>query len=182
MSLRPGHRCRGANMKIITIKGYKKTVKTTTCIRVIEELRRRGYTVGSSKDTHFEGFAMDQENTDSWRHARAGASTVIISGPRETDVLYQRRVEVRDLLDLFEEDYVVTEGDTGLPIANIVTGKTIEDLEKRRDENTVGFSGIIAGGQTEAGEIAEYDGLPVIDAVSDIERLVDLIEERSTKL
>lgn len=163
-------------MRIITIKGYKKTGKTTTCERVIEELCRRGFSVGSSKDTHFEGFAMDAPGTDSWRHAKAGASTVIISGPKETDVLYQRRIEVRDLLDLYSEDYVVTEGDTGLPVANIVTGKTPEDLEKRRDENTVGFSGIIAG------ELEEYDGLPVISAVTDIEKLVDLIEERSTVL
>ena len=111
-------------MRIITVKGFKKTGKTTTVMRIIEELVRRGYSVGSSKDTHFEGFAMDQENTDSWRHAKAGASTVIISGPHETDVLYQSRVEVRDLLDLFTEDFVVTEGDTGLPVANIVTGKT----------------------------------------------------------
>ena len=162
-------------MRIITVKGFKKTGKTTTVMRIIEELVRRGYSVGSSKDTHFEGFAMDQENTDSWRHAKAGASTVIISGPHETDVLYQRRVEVRDLLDLFTEDFVVTEGDTGLPVANIVTGKTAEDLEKRRDENTVCFSGIIAGERT------EYDGLPVIDATWDIGALVDLIEAKATE-
>ncbi|MBQ9060187.1 MAG: molybdopterin-guanine dinucleotide biosynthesis protein B [Firmicutes bacterium] len=162
-------------MRIITVKGYKKTGKTTTVMRIIEELVRRGYSVGSSKDTHFEGFAMDQENTDSWRHAKAGASTVIISGPHETDVLYQHRVEVRDLLDLFTEDFVVTEGDTGLPLANIVTGKTTEDLDKRRDENTVGFSGIIAG------ELSEYDGLPVIDATRDVGALVDLIEAEATE-
>lgn len=163
-------------MRIITIKGYKKTGKTTTCVKVIEELARRGYSVGSSKDTHFEGFAMDREGTDSYRHAKAGASTVIVSGPGETDVLYQRRVEVRDLLHLFTEDYLVTEGETGLPVANIVTGKTAEDLEKRRDEYTIGFSGIIAG------EMEEYDGLPVISAVTDVKRLADLIEERSTVL
>ena len=162
-------------MRIITVKGFKKTGKTTTVMRIIGELVRRGYSVGSSKDTHFEGFAMDQENTDSWRHAKAGASTVIISGLHETDVLYQHRIEVRDLLDLFTEDFVVTEGDTGLPVANIVTGKTEEDLEKRRDENTVCFSGIIAGERT------EFGGLPVIDATSDIGALVDLIEAKATE-
>ncbi len=162
-------------MRIITVKGYKKTGKTTTCTKIIEELVRRGYTVGSAKDTHFEGFAMDQEGTDSYRHAKAGASTVIISGPGETDVLYQRRVEIRELLDLYTEDFVVTEGDTGLPIANIVTGKTPEDLKKRRDADTIAFSGIIAD------EIDGYDGLPAISAVTDVKQLVDLIEERSTK-
>lgn len=162
-------------MKIITVKGFKKTGKTTTCVRIIEELHRRGYSVGSSKDTHFEGFAMDQEGTDSWRHAKAGASTVIISGLRETDVLYQKRIEVRDLLDLYTEDFLVTEGSTGLPVANIVTGKTTEDLDRRRDENTIAFSGIIAGKRT------EYGGLPVIDATREIGALTDLIEEKATE-
>lgn len=163
-------------MKAITIKGFKKTGKTTTCEQIIEELIRRGHTVGSAKDTHFEGFAMDTPGRDSWRLGRAGASTVIISGPEETDVLYQRRVEIKDLMELFTEDFLVTEGDIDLPIANIVTGRSVEDLDKRRDENTIGFSGIISS------HLEEHEGLPVIDATKEIERLVDLIEERSSEL
>lgn len=162
-------------MNIITVKGYKKTGKTTTCTAIIEELIRRGYTVGSVKSTHFPEFAIDTPGTDSHRHGQAGASTTIIVGLEETDVLFHRRVEAADLLDLFEEDYLVCEGDPGLGSASIVTGKTEEDLEKRGDENTIGFSGIIAG------RIDEYAGLPVIDATEEIGRLVDLIEERSTK-
>ena len=50
-----------------------------------------------------------------------------------------------------------------------------EDLEKRRDENTVCFSGIIAGERT------EFGGLPVIDATWDIGALVDLIEAKATE-
>lgn len=163
-------------MKVISVKGYKKTGKTTTCERIIAELVRRGYTVGSAKDTHFEGFAMDQAGTDSYRHAKAGASTVIISGPAETDVLYQRRVEIADLLDLYTEDFLVVEGGAGLPVASVVTGKTCEDLDRRRDRRTIAFSGIIAGG------LAMHDGLPVVSALTDIAALVDLIEERSTVL
>lgn len=163
-------------MKAVTIKGFKKTGKTTTCEKVIEELVRRGYSVGSAKDTHFEGFAMDTPGRDSWRLGKAGASTVIISGPEETDILYQHRVEIKDLLDSFDEDFLVTEGDIGLPLPNIVTGKTVDDLNRRRDENTVCFSGIVSDDMT------EHDGLPVIDGVKETERLVDLIEERSLEL
>ena len=163
-------------MKAITIKGFKKTGKTTTCEAVIGELVRRGYTVGSAKDTHFEGFEMDTPGTDSYRHGQAGASTVIISGPEETDVLYKTRIEIKDLHELFTEDFLVTEGSIDVPLANIVTGRTVDDLDGRRDENTVGFSGVISS------EISEYDGLPVIDGTKDIEKLVDLIEKRSSEL
>ena len=163
-------------MRIIIVKGYKKTGKTTTVTRIIGELVRRGYSVGSAKEIHFEGFAMDREGTDSWCHADAGASTVIVSGLHETDVLYQRPMEIRDMLDLYTEDFAVIEGDIGLAAANIVTGKTEEDLQKRRDENTIAFSGVIAG------ERDAFDGLPAISALTDVERLVDLIEERSPEL
>lgn len=165
-------------MKAITIKGFKKTGKTTTCEAVISELIRRGYTVGSAKDTHADGFgfAMDTPGKDTYRHAEAGATTVMIAGAEETDVLYKRRVEIRELIGLYKEDYLVTEGDVGLPFANIVTGKTTEDLEGRRDENTLAFSGIISN------EISEYDDMAVINATKEVERLVDLIEERSTEI
>lgn len=163
-------------MRAITIKGFKKTGKTTTCTLVIEELARRGYSVGSLKNTHFPEFAIDTPGTDSYRHAKAGASTVVIIGNEETDVLFQRRVELADVIHLYEEDFLVSEGENGMGFANIVCGKSPEQLDERRDENTIGFSGIIAG------EMSEYDGLPVIDATKDVAALVDLIEERSTQL
>lgn len=163
-------------MRLICVKGYKKTGKTTTCIRIIEELTRRGYSVGSAKDSHFDAAPLDQPHTDSWKHALAGASTVILTGPHGTNVMFQRRVELADLLDQYTEEYLVAEGNPGFPAANIVTGRTTEDLEQRRDENTICFSGVIAG------ELTEHDGLAVIDATNDIGRLVDLIEEQSTVL
>ena len=163
-------------MRIVVIKGYKKTGKTTTCTRLIEELVRRGYTVGSSKDIQFEGYQADQENTDSWRHAKAGASTVIVSGPKQTAVLYQHRREVRDLLDLFSEDIVVAEGDLGIPVANVVTGKTEEDLRRRRDDQTIAYSGVIAN------EMTQFEGLPVVSAMTDIGQLADLVLGNCTEL
>lgn len=163
-------------MRAITVKGYKKTGKTTTCIRIIEELRRRGYTVGSVKNTHFPGFAIDPPDTDSFRHAKAGASTVTIVASEETDVLFHRSRGLSETISLFEEDFLVSEGEDDLGFPNIITGKSVQDLDARRDEHTIGFAGIISS------EMKEYDGLPVIDATRDIGRLVDLIEEKSAEL
>ena len=163
-------------MRAITVKGYKKTGKTTTCIRIIEELRRRGYTVGSVKNTHFPGFAIDPPDTDSFRHAKAGASTVTIVASEETDVLFHHRRGLSEIISLFEEDFLVSEGEDDQCFPNIITGKSVQDLDARRDEHTIGFSGIISS------EMEEYDGLPVIDATRDIGRLVDLIEVKSAEL
>ncbi len=65
---------------IISIVGYSGSGKTTLMEKLIGELTRRGYRVGSIKhDVH--GFQMDKPGKDSWRHKQAGACTTVISSP-----------------------------------------------------------------------------------------------------
>jgi molybdopterin-guanine dinucleotide biosynthesis protein B len=60
--------------------GYSGAGKTTLMEKLIGELTRRGYRVGSIKhDVH--GFEMDKPGKDSWRHKQAGACTTVISSP-----------------------------------------------------------------------------------------------------
>lgn len=66
---------------IISVVGYSGAGKTTLMEKLIAELTRRGYRVGSIKhDVH--GFDMDKPGKDSWRHKQAGACTTLISSPR----------------------------------------------------------------------------------------------------
>ena len=53
-------------MRTVMIKGFSKTGKTTTVTSLVSELRRRGYTVGTVKDIHFEGYEADTPNTDTY--------------------------------------------------------------------------------------------------------------------
>ncbi len=67
---------------IISVVGYSGAGKTTLMEKLIGELTRRGYRVGSIKhDVH--GFEMDKPGKDSWRHKQAGASTTLISSPHQ---------------------------------------------------------------------------------------------------
>ncbi len=67
---------------IISVVGYSGAGKTTLMEKLIGELTLRGYRVGSIKhDVH--GFEMDKPGKDSWRHKQAGASTTLISSPRQ---------------------------------------------------------------------------------------------------
>lgn len=59
------------------IAGYKNSGKTTLTVALIGELRRRGYRVASVKHAH-HSFKIDDDQTDSARHRRAGASQVAI--------------------------------------------------------------------------------------------------------
>lgn len=60
--------------------------------------------------------------------------------------------------------------DTSAP--KIISAHDIEGIESRIDETTFAISGQISN------EISEYKGLPVISSITDVEKLVDLIEEK----
>ena len=159
-------------MKLIMLKGVSKTGKTTTCEAIIRELVKRGYSVGSVKDIHYEAFKMDTEGTNTFRHMAAGSQIVTARGPRETDILYNHQLDIDTILDLYNLDFAVLEGDSGANCPVIITGKEIKDLDERFNERVIAVSGVISE------TLKEYKGLPVINGLTDIERLVDLIEEK----
>jgi molybdopterin-guanine dinucleotide biosynthesis adapter protein len=68
---------RTASPPVIGIAGWKKSGKTTLVTRLIEELTRRGLTVATVKHAH-HNFQIDEAETDSARHRRAGARQVAI--------------------------------------------------------------------------------------------------------
>lgn len=98
---------------IVSIVGKSGSGKTTLLEKVIKELTKRGYTVGVLKhDAH--GFEIDHEGKDSWRHKKAGASTVALSGPEKFAVIKDVKSEwaperiIRSYLA--DSDVVITEG------------------------------------------------------------------------
>ncbi len=65
---------------IVCVVGYKDTGKTGIAVRLVRELRRRGYRVGAVKHAH--GFQIDHPRTDSWRLTHeGGADPVLLTGP-----------------------------------------------------------------------------------------------------
>ena len=65
---------------IVTIVGKSGSGKTTLIEKLIPEFRRRGYRIGTIKH-HLHDFEIDREGKDSWRHAQAGATTVVVASP-----------------------------------------------------------------------------------------------------
>ena len=67
---------------IIGIAGWKKSGKTTLTVRLVAEFTRRGLKVATVKHAH-HAFQIDDGETDSARHRRAGARQVaVVSGAR----------------------------------------------------------------------------------------------------
>jgi molybdopterin-guanine dinucleotide biosynthesis protein B len=98
---------------IVCIVGASDSGKTTFLEKLIPELVRRGYRIGTIKhDAH--GFEMDREGKDTWRHRRAGAQTIAIASPHQTATIRRTDAEMdlEELLGRFfwQEDLVLTEG------------------------------------------------------------------------
>lgn len=80
------HLPRKKEIPMAAIVGFSNSGKTTVLEKLIRELVMRGLRVGTIKhDVH--GFEMDKPGKDTWRHKQAGASTTIISSPRQIGVV-----------------------------------------------------------------------------------------------
>ena len=98
---------------VVAIIGKKNCGKTTLIEKLIPELVKLGYRVGTIKH-HHGVIGMDQPGKDTWRHKQAGAHAVLLSSPtglgfiRET----RREISVPELVDLYftDVDLVLTEG------------------------------------------------------------------------
>ncbi len=98
---------------LVTIVGKSGSGKTTLLEKLIPELRRRGYRVGTVKH-HLHDFDVDQKGKDSWRHARAGAETVIIASPDKLALVKKTHLEmslaVMKERFFYDVDIVLAEG------------------------------------------------------------------------
>lgn len=160
-------------MKAISVIGTSKTGKTTTIEKIIQELTKRGYRVGTIKEIHFHDFKMDTEGSNTDRHKKAGATLVTARGNDETDILFQEKLSVDEILSFYDQDFVIMEGVRDTLAPKIVTANNVEAIEERFDKTVFAISGVVSE------EISEYKGLPAINALSHIGDLVDLIEEKS---
>ena len=98
---------------VISVVGKSNVGKTTFLEKLIPELVRRGYRVGTIKhDVH--GFELDTPGKDTWRHAQAGSRAVTISGPNKVAVLLsvERELPLDEVAGLIEGqvDLILTEG------------------------------------------------------------------------
>lgn len=162
-------------MKVLSVTGITKSGKTTTIENIIRELVHRGYSVGTVKEIHNEAFAIDSEGKNTYRHRQAGAKTVTALGLYETDVMYQGKMNIYQLLRHYSEDYVILEGVDYANVPRIATAHDIDTLVI--DDLTFIISGVIANEYS-----SDIEQIPVISSIDNICGLVDRIEELVPKL
>lgn len=108
---------------VLGIAGWKKSGKTTLVVRLIGELTGRGLKVASVKHAH-HAFQIDDAETDSARHRRAGASQVAIVSRRRWALVTELGADPEpDLAEVVARlapcDLVIVEGYKSAPIPKI---------------------------------------------------------------
>jgi len=120
-------------MKIISIVGYKKTGKTTLVGQLVKSLKEHG-SVGTIK--HLHEHDINAQDTDTWKHAQAGADVVVAVTPNEL-VKFSRNNDLESALDeLANEgmDFAIVEGFKDSKLPKIALGDiAATEIVKRLD-------------------------------------------------
>ncbi|RJQ55164.1 MAG: molybdopterin-guanine dinucleotide biosynthesis protein B [Actinobacteria bacterium] len=97
---------------VVSVVGKSDSGKTTFLEKLIPELKRRGHRVATVKhDVH--GFDIDVPGKDTWRHGKAGADFVFISGPERMAMIRRqsRELALDEIAELADgADILLTEG------------------------------------------------------------------------
>jgi molybdopterin-guanine dinucleotide biosynthesis adapter protein len=165
---------RTASPPVIGIAGWKKSGKTTLVTRLIEELTRRGLTVATVKHAH-HNFQIDEAQTDSARHRRAGAGQVaIVSRDRWAMVRELKGAPEPILAEVIERldpcDLVIVEGYKLSAIPKIEVRRQAAASQEPLSEKSPNVIAIAADHA-----VADAHGLPTF-ALDDVGAIADFIQ------
>jgi len=160
---------------VIAFIGKPDSGKTTLLEKLIPELRRRGYRIGTIKH-HVHAFEMDKPGKDTWRHKQAGASTVALSSPTGLGIIrdVDEDLTIEELVGRYygDIDLVIAEGykRLGLPKIEVFRSALHDTPLPDRDETWVAMVSDTAG----------VNNLPCF-GLEDVVGLADFLEERFIK-
>ena len=99
---------------IYVFYGRSNSGKTTLIVKLIKELKEKGYRVGAVKNIHSPNFTIDTEEKDTWKHTQAGSEIVVAHSEGETAFLVNRDMNPRKTLNIIDSitdlDIVIVEG------------------------------------------------------------------------
>ncbi len=169
-------------MKIIVFLGYSNSGKTSAIVSMASRLVEAGKSVGTLKHIHDEDFTIDTKGKDTWRHAAAGASTVIALAPKELTIIEKGDTSGLTLDRLFRTfrsrrvDYLIVEGlyrklSRRRGVIRILCVRTLEDAEELL---AIHPAPVCILNRKETGE-RTFQGIPVLTLPRDMAKLMKLV-------
>ncbi|MDZ4168574.1 MAG: molybdopterin-guanine dinucleotide biosynthesis protein B [Coriobacteriia bacterium] len=162
------------DIPVVSIVGKGDSGKTTFLEKLIRELVTRGYGVATVKH-HVHDYDIDTPGKDSWRHARAGAVTTMVSSPAKFSMVtaVERELTLPELARLAADsgcDILLTEGYKREGV------NRIEVSRRARSEELVCAAGEALALVTDNAEVAS--GRASVFALDDADGVADLIVAR----
>ncbi|RLF86967.1 molybdopterin-guanine dinucleotide biosynthesis protein MobB [Thermococci archaeon] len=140
---------------------------------VAKVLKEKGYRIVIAKSMHVD---FDREGTDTWRFSKV-ADAVLVRA-HDTDALLFKAKDINALFSMVSADVMLLEGFKGIKhVPKVICAKSEEEVKELNDGLAIAVSGVIA-----SKGIKEIDGLPVIDATKEPEKLAELVLKRGFML
>ncbi|CCK82536.1 molybdopterin-guanine dinucleotide biosynthesis protein B [Desulfobacula toluolica] len=160
--------------KIITIVGKSNSGKTTLLEKLIACLTQRGYKIGSVKHAH-DGFEMDKEGKDSWRHRKAGAKSTLVITHNKAAIIKDDTTSYIEKMKYYlsDMDIILAEGFKKQTLPKIEIFRT-QSVHKKPlcmdDKNMIAF-------------VTDSDHKPDVPifGLEDITKIADFIESNFLK-
>jgi len=177
----------GEKMPIVAVVGSKKSGKTTAIETLVRGLTKRGYKVATVKHIPETDFTIDTKGKDTWRHAKAGAHTVLSVAPNELTVIRKvdtTKYSLEQIVAKCEDDVevIILEGFKKLikqnpTVPKIVAAKTTDEVLEASEhyKPILTFVGPIP---TEAAKLK----IPYVNMLKEPEKLVDLVNQKAAVL
>lgn len=171
-----------SNRPVLAVIGRKSSGKTTVIERLIPELIREGFSIATIKRIGHEGFSIDREGSDTWRHSAAGASLVVAFSSKEISIIIRSmKISLEEILKFITNlgvDLIILEGFSSAVLEDKSVGKIIcvrnmdeyEEFKKRIGNELIAFCSLCSLGEH------------ILDLERDfgilVERTLDFIKKR----
>lgn len=114
----------------ISVVGKSNSGKTTLVEILVKELRHRGYRIATIKHSH-GNVRIDTRGKDTWRHAMAGAETVVLSSPGKFAFIknLEKELQLDEILEFIDGvDLIIAEGYRSLDKPKIAVIESIDEV------------------------------------------------------
>lgn len=166
-------------VRVVAIVGSKNSGKTTVIQHLTRELRRRGYSVGSARNLLSTDW-IGSPDKETWKYGEAGAEIAAGVAVNETALFIKRKLSLGELISFFTGlDYLLLEGfENEGAMVKIIAARSASEAQAFHDDLTIAISGVIADLKEEV-ERALTLGVPIINCRMEIEKLADIVEQKS---
>ena len=169
---------------VIAVAGSRHSGKTTTTETIVKELAKKGYQIATAKHIHQKDFTIDTKGHDTWRHAKAGAQTILAISTNEIATITKTNTTKFTLHDITRNiptntDIIIIEGFRNLlaqdpTVPKIITAKNQTEINEAQNF----FKPILAFSTPLTGQETGKTKIPQINVLKEPQKLTDIIDQR----